>query len=135
MVYLVNELYLVRGLPGSGKSTFARKITDIVFEADMYFYKDGKYQYDPQFIKDAHIWCQQQVRLAMTIGHDRIAVANTFVRRWEMDAYYVMAAKADYKVTEITMSGLLRPNIHGVPYEKIEQMRASWEGDSFKGNS
>jgi nucleoside-triphosphatase THEP1 len=121
------ELFIVRGLPGCGKSTFANKIADKVFEADMYFYVNGIYKFDYTRIRDAHQWCQQQVRFAMLNGVEKIAVANTFVRRWEMDEYYVMALKSDYKVTEITLSGLLHPNVHGVPNEKIEQMRAGWE--------
>ncbi len=31
-------IYLVRGIPGSGKTTFAKQLTQNVFEADHYFY-------------------------------------------------------------------------------------------------
>ena len=41
------ELVLVRGLPGSGKSTYARSLGYPNFEADMFFIKDGKYVYNP----------------------------------------------------------------------------------------
>jgi adenylate kinase family enzyme len=49
-------LFLVRGLPGSGKSTFATHIWNeyAVCEADKFFYdKEGNYNFDPSKIKDA----------------------------------------------------------------------------------
>ena len=44
----MKNLYIVRGLPGSGKSTFARSIAKPyqIFEADQYFMKKGKYNFD-----------------------------------------------------------------------------------------
>lgn len=48
-------LTLIRGLPGSGKSTMAKFIagdTDAVhLEADMYFIKDGEYKFEQTQIK------------------------------------------------------------------------------------
>ena len=55
-------LFLVRGLPGSGKTTFAKQLSDIVFEADMYFESNGEYKFDPSKIRDAHEWCKGHVR-------------------------------------------------------------------------
>lgn len=122
------RLIIIRGLPGSGKSTFGRLLTDEVYEADMYFMQSGKYQYDKDKIAEAHKWCQAQVKKAMFHTHaPLIAVSNTFVRRWEMDAYYDLAVIHRYEVTEITLTGRIHPNIHGVPDEVIERMRNSWE--------
>ena len=39
-------LYIVRGIPGSGKSTFAKSLGGTHFEADMFFMKDGEYKFD-----------------------------------------------------------------------------------------
>ena len=39
-------LYIVRGIPGSGKSTFAKSLGGTHFEADMFFMKNGEYKYD-----------------------------------------------------------------------------------------
>jgi len=48
-------LYIVRGIPGSGKSTFAKTLGGNHYEADMYFIgESGNYNFDPTKIKDAH---------------------------------------------------------------------------------
>lgn len=124
-------LYLIRGLPGSGKSTMARVLVDIhqMFEADMYFinFKTGAYQYDASKIANAHAYCKIVTEEAMKDKQTPLAVANTFVKRWEMNDYYDLAATYGYTVVEITMSGKLFPSIHNVPEEKIELMKANWE--------
>ncbi len=56
------ELVLIRGLPGSGKSTMAKDLATqgyLHFEADMYFELDGHYRYDASCIREAHSWCQK----------------------------------------------------------------------------
>jgi len=58
-------MFLLRGVPGSGKSTISKRIqqlydTDCVCSADDYFMKNGTYNYDNSKIQDAHKWCQQK---------------------------------------------------------------------------
>lgn len=52
------RLVLVRGLPGSGKSALARDLGAALtcehFEADQYFMRSGRYQYDAGRVRDAH---------------------------------------------------------------------------------
>lgn len=51
------ELVLIRGLPGSGKSTMAKVLALVGyqhFEADMFFVRDGTYCYDRSRIREAH---------------------------------------------------------------------------------
>ena len=60
----MKKLILLRGLPGSGKSTFAKSISNEStghIESDMFFVKDGEYKFDGSKIKDAHNWCQDVV--------------------------------------------------------------------------
>lgn len=43
------KVKILRGLPGSGKSTYAKKLAEegwLHFENDMYFMKNGKYVFD-----------------------------------------------------------------------------------------
>ena len=87
-------LYIVRGVPGSGKTTLAKQLTANVFEADHYFYdNDGNYNFIPSEIKEAHKECQQFVGYAMESGIQKIAVSNTFTQEWEMKPYFELAEK------------------------------------------
>lgn len=119
------SLFLVRGLPGSGKSTFASEITDTYFEADQYFIEEsGKYVFNPSKIKDAHEWCRSKVESAMAWGKPKIAVSNTFTQDWEMQAYLDLASKYDYKVFSIIVENRHEgKNLHGVPDDTLKKMR------------
>ena len=122
------NLIIIRGLPGSGKTTFAHLISDYVFEADDFFTDEaGNYNFNGEKIKEAHMQCQQKVVGAMLLKVPTIVVSNTAVKRWEMNVYYGYAQAFGYKVTEITMSGKRYESIHLVPQEVIERMERTWE--------
>ncbi len=120
------KLTLIRGLPGSGKSTLARTYRTAHFEADMYFaLATGEYQFDPTKLDLAHQWCRAQTKKTLLSGQD-VVVANTFVRRWEIQPYYVMAKALDVEFEVIECSGNYQ-NIHGVPPDVIDKMRSRWQ--------
>ena len=122
------NLYLLRGLPGSGKSTMANMLNATCFEADMYFMRDGEYRFDHTKLKMAHKWCQDSVEDCMNLRYERIAVSNTFTQEWEMQAYYDLAKKHGYTVFSIIVENRHGgQNIHNVPDESIERMRARFE--------
>ena len=122
-------LYIVRGLPGSGKTTLAKQLTANVFEADHYFYdNDGNYNFIPSEIKEAHKECQQFVGYAMESGIQKIAVSNTFTQEWEMEPYFELAKKHGFNVFTIIVENRHGGhNQHGVPEDKIEQMKNRFE--------
>ena len=130
-------LTLVRGLPGSGKSTFANTITNefSVCEADKFFYdKEGNYNFDATKLTDAHQWCREQVEIRMKDNgvnpqfYPHIVVSNTFTQKWEMDAYYKLAEQYGYKVFSIIVENRHEGvNQHGVPADKLEQMKNRFE--------
>ena len=131
-------LILLRGLPGSGKSTTAKLLGAggagyAHFEADMYFMENGEYKFDPMKIKDAHKWCQNSVEhdmlLNYTTGHNStIIVSNTFTQEWEMEQYYKMAESWGYRVYSIIVENRHGGvNEHGVPEDKLEQMKNRFE--------
>ena len=129
----MNELILVRGLPGSGKSTFAKSLGGVHIETDMFFIQDGEYKFDGAKIKEAHEWCQNEVNTMMILNHTtgankRIVVSNTFTQEWEMQAYYDLAKSYDYQITSIIVENRHGgENIHGVPVEAMDRMEKRFE--------
>lgn len=128
----MRNLYLVRGLPGSGKSTFAKSIAKPwqIFEADQFFMCKGVYNFDYTKIKDAHNSCKRRVHKAMhpsmfrNLFYKTIVVSNTFTQDWEMRFYEIIAKKYNYRIHHVILenrhNGL---NEHGVPEDKLEIMR------------
>ena len=121
-------LYIVRGLPGSGKSAFAKSIAPVHFEADMFFMNDGEYKFDFSKIKEAHQWCQESTQDAMVSGSPKVAVSNTFTQEWEMKPYYEMAEKYGYMVFSVIVENRHGgKNVHGVPEATLDNMRKRFE--------
>lgn len=120
------KLILIRGLPGSGKSTQAKQLKNFTHvEADMFFELQGKYKFDPTKIKEAHAWCQNKTKLALAEGKD-VVVSNTFTQHWEMEKYKQFAQEFKAELEIVTATGNW-PNVHGVPETKIQEMKLRWE--------
>ena len=129
----MKSLFLLRGLPGAGKSTLAKEIGGAHFEADMFFMENGEYKFDVTKLKDAHAWCQNQVNIAMTLNHttgvnEKIIVSNTFTQEWEMEAYYKLAETWGYTVFSLIVENRHNgENSHGVPDDKLLLMEQRFE--------
>jgi len=128
------NLYLVRGVPGAGKSTFAKNLGCTHFETDTFFMVDGEYKFDPSKLKEAHGWCLDQVELAMIQNHtgavdySDIVVSNTFTQEWEMDPYFRLAESWGYRVFSIIVENRHNGiNQHNVPDEKRVIMKERFE--------
>lgn len=138
-------MYILRGLPGSGKSFLAEQINDklyyargrnaVICSADQYFcLQDGEYRFDATKLPQAHAWCQGRAYTALEMGCD-VIIDNTNTRLWEMHPYLRMAQD------EIGHLFILEPdtewardvdecarrNSHGVPRESIQRMLDRWE--------
>jgi len=121
--------YIVRGLPGSGKTTLAKKLVHLKyhFEADKYFINDkGEYKFEPKNIEKAHEWCLECARIVMEKNRSNIAISNTFIKYWEYKKYIQIAKENNYKVQVISCHGEWE-NIHGVPHGRIKRMKERWE--------
>lgn len=128
----LKQLFLIRGLPGSGKTRLAKTLLgedgqSQHFEADQFFMVNGVYQFDKNRIGEAHDNCRARVVNAMVAGMSPIVVSNTFSQRWEMKVYQVAAEVYDYQVTELMLTGKLFPNVHDVPDEVIQRMIERWQ--------
>ena len=129
----MKTLYIVRGVPGSGKSTFAKSLGGSHFETDNFFMVDGEYKFDGSKIKDAHAWCQNAVNTAMILNNtaglnETIVVSNTFTQEWEMTPYFEMAETHGYRVFSIIVENRHGGvNEHNVPEEILTKMRDRFE--------
>lgn len=121
------HLYLIRGVPGSGKTTLARVMqktgmVDAYTEADLFMLDSrGCYRFDPALLKRCHETCQRHALYALESGL-RVAVSNTFTRAWEMQPYIDMG----FPFTVLRCEGAYK-NVHGVPETKVQQMRERFE--------
>ena len=133
-------LIILRGIPGSGKSTFAKYLVDdadfLVCETDKYFTdeKTGEYKFDSTKLKYAHKYCQDLVETYMSDSlinnqfYNKIVVSNTMTMEWEMKPYFELAEKYGYKVFTIIMENRHNgKNVHGVPEDKLEIMKNRFE--------
>lgn len=121
-------LYIVRGIPGSGKSTFAKSLGGVHFESDMYFMKNGEYKFDITEIKKAHEWCRESVEYELAKFTPKVVVSNTFTQEWEMKPYFDLADKYGYRVFSVIVENRHGGrNVHNVPEETLAKMKGRFE--------
>lgn len=123
------KLILVRGVQGSGKSTFAKKLANVGFvhrENDMFFTdENGVYQFDfskHQQAKDETL----ALVLADLRDGENVVVSNTFNSLKELNQYKHLAEKMGVSV-EIVKMNLNFESVHAVPAEIVEKARKTYE--------
>ena len=134
-------LYIIRGLPGSGKSTLGEKLADSYvdyhpefggpkchsYAADDWFTdKDGNYNFVPDELPQAHEDCRARVMGAMMGVAENIAVCNTFSQFWEAEPYVKLCKLHGYTPVILECQNQFG-NIHGCPQEKINEMSDRWD--------
>ena len=125
----MTTLYLIRGCPGCGKSTLVKTlygaaIVSAVIEADQHFINEyGNYVFDASKLGEAHNRCKQRVELYLNRGFS-VAVSNTSTTEKEVKTYQDIAEKYNAKFVSIVLENRHDGNNqHGVPDEKIQQMK------------
>ena len=134
------KLYLIRGLPGSGKTTLAENICDkinetdaeaIKVEADQFFVSSNghkeTYNFDRRFLGAAHDEAYGKTMRYLREGKS-VAVANAFATQREVNRYLQGVERCGLKVDVKIIKCTGRFNSpHGVPRRAIEKMRSRWE--------
>ncbi|XP_072526275.1 NEDD4-binding protein 2 isoform X2 [Salminus brasiliensis] len=128
-------LVLLRGAPGSGKTTLASAMLEqnpggLVLSTDEYFTQNGTYHYKPDLLGEAHAWNHMRAKDAFESGHSPIIVDNTNMQCWEMKPYVALALKHKYRVLfrepdtwwKTKPRELEKRTKHGVTKEKIRRM-------------
>lgn len=122
----MKRLLILRGIPGSGKSTYAKSFAKAtVMSADDYFLTpEGQYVYRPEKLQTAHELCYLRFVKAVINNDEIIIIDNMNIDAWHISPYYMLGEVFDYAVeivnflTDIETS--YQRNIHNVPKQDIE---------------
>jgi len=145
----MKRLTILRGLPGSGKSTYISKTfpgatpyhmapaewSPVIVSADHFFtnFSTGEYNFDSARIGEAHAQAQMKLLLALEDGREHIIVDNTHVQAWDWQVAAKLANLFGYTVDVVDLfdgglsnEALAARNTHRVPVEIIAGMRLRW---------
>lgn len=120
------RLTIIRGLPGSGKSTYAKKNYDcLILENDMLQMADGKYMWSVDGTKTAIKMVYKMADMALANGSD-VCIANTFTKKRFVNEYKMLAERhaASFEVVRL-MNDF--GNVHNVPSQVLESMKKGFE--------
>lgn len=133
----MKRLTILRGLPGSGKSTFAKALANgaPVFSTDDYFMFDGKYHFQPSMLGEYHGKNQRRTEDALRSGIPHVLVDNTNTQAWEAREYVKAAILHGYEVVFVeSQTSWAKDPVecakrctHGVPEDRIKAMLDRWE--------
>lgn len=135
-----NVLYIIRGIPGTGKTTLGKKISKYVVAADdmpgLYDHSFQPPTYNLALQAESHEWCKAKIKKWMQEGKRTIAVSNTFIKQKYLRPYLLLATEYGYVVQVIQCEAVVFPDgsaaqsIHGVPKNVVARMKStyqSWE--------
>jgi len=124
------KVKIMRGTPGSGKSTWARNWasanTAVIASADDFFHTgpNGEYRFVSSRIGDAHMQCWERFVAALAMGYN-VVVDNTNCTAKEIERYYNYALEkgCDVEIIEVQSTPeSWKRNSHGVPEASIRRM-------------
>lgn len=145
------NVIIMRGVPGSGKSTMAKRICEDrqwrnahIVSADHFFMDttDGTYRFNPEQIGLAHNSCFLRFLDNVQEREEAVIVDNTNTRLWECAPYVLAAQSHGYEVELIhlranTPDDVVKMSercIHGVPkqvcldmYDRFERALPHWK--------
>jgi len=122
------SLIILRGVPGSGKTTLAHLISEYVCSADDYVYnEDGEYVWTPERVYVAHKKCQTKCKYGMELKISKIVISNTSPKTRDLKPYMKLAEEFGYQVhTVIVENRHGGTNSHNVSEEHIENMKKNF---------
>lgn len=116
-------LVILRGLPGSGKSTFAELFRAPICSADDFLMVDGVYVWTQARVRRAHELCETKCKSLMEAEEPLIILSNMNVKARDWRTYREMAEKHDYMVfTVIVENRHGGKNSHGVTDEMLKDI-------------
>ena len=130
-------LYVMRGLPGSGKTKRAKELVGdgIIHSVDDYHIKDGKYEFDIDNLRKYHYLNFMASVESMKKGITPIVIDNTNITASNCRNYVDAGRTYGYEIQVVepntpwafNLEELVKRNTHEAPREVIEAMLFSYE--------
>jgi predicted kinase len=134
----MKKITVLRGQPGSGKSTWAKQNRPHipVCSADHFFCGDGEnpheYRFDFRKLGEAHGACLQKFIKLTSLGCD-VVVDNTNTTAVEMAPYVAWGLALGFEVEiirlECSSDIAAARNIHGVPAGSVYRMKTTLDSE------
>lgn len=142
---MANQLILMQGVPGSGKSTVAKMLVHghkewgtpyEIISTDDYWDRGGVYAFEAGLLDQAHRWNQQRAVVAMAKNTPLVIIDNTNITKKAAVPYVVLANMYEYDVTVVRVDPGLdvalsrneeRPEDRRVPPDVIHRMYDNME--------
>lgn len=128
------HLYIIRGVPGAGKTTLAKQIARSHFEACFFYAADDWFDihnggiFDASRLGEAHSWCLNSVKAGLQKNRP-VFVHNTFTTEKELKPYIDFCNENNIPFTCIVVENRHgNKSVHNVPEEKVNQMRERLRG-------
>jgi predicted kinase len=124
----MSSLIIIRGLPGSGKTTLAKLLSENglypVISIDDYFTdSEGHYKFRHDENFKAYEYALTRTEAAMKQGIGKIFLHNVFSMEWEMEPYFKLASEFGYKVFVMTLENRHGgKNTHEISEEQVAKM-------------
>ncbi len=137
---VIKRLFILRGIPGAGKSTIGRRLlekhpTAVLSERDKYYINpaNGKYEWAPEKVPIARLNQLAEIEEALKSGKSAIADSLHLTHK-QYEPLLDLAEKhsarpisIDVPFNKATPELYAARNLHSVPLEQIKGMIAGWE--------
>lgn len=129
----MKKIIILRGLPGSGKTTFAKFLASSIPNSKeicaddcwRYDYTDKNSEgFTTEGLIEAHSRCFETVESYMKEDVDTIILHNTNTTIREMNKYFILAEEYKYEVVSLIVENRHHSkSVHNVPEETLEKMK------------